>query len=178
MSFIYHIVPSNFTGNTLYPLNQLKIHLPEIYAEQVKKYTGREILTQYKIPLLNCLWNDVLHFSPVHPKQIRNAFVNVGFTWNPRSWFSLNPIHSGFNSENAVIFLSTPRPFGNFNIPETDFIPFSQEQLKKVMELPDTTLEYLKFAKNNRQRPFMFNHIPHILYLGIIDISYMEIINY
>lgn len=55
MSHIYHTVPKNLIGNTLYPLNKLKIYLPEVYSNQVKKYFGREVLMQIKIDILDCL---------------------------------------------------------------------------------------------------------------------------
>jgi hypothetical protein len=123
------MVPKNFTGSILYSLNQLKTRLPEIYAIQVQKYTGREILMQCKIPLLNCLWNDVLHFSPVHPNKIREAFVSAEFEWTVRPWFAISPVNYDFSPENAVIFLNTPpedpTQLSSFDFPETDFIPFS-----------------------------------------------------
>lgn len=183
MSLIYHMIPRNFIGNILYPLNQLKTRLPEIYTVQAQKYVGREILMQRKIPLLDCLWNDVLHFSPVYPRKIRDALVSVEFQWNVRPWFAVNPINSGFCRENAVIFLNTPpddpTQFGNFDFPEADFIPFSPEQLEKLveMEVPSATLEYLQFAKNNGERPVLFNYVPHVFYQGAIDISDVEIVS-
>ena len=183
MSIIYHMIPQNFMGNTLHPLNQLKTHLPDIYAAQARKYVGREVLMQRKVPLLDCLWNDVLHFSPMYPSKIRDALISVGFRWNTRPWFAVDPINSGFGSENAVIFLNTPpedpTALGNFDFPKTDFISFSSKQLEKLakMEVPGATLEYLRFAKNNGDRPVLFNYIPHILYRGAIDVSNVETVN-
>ena len=180
---LYHMIPKNFTGNTLYPLNQLKTYLPDIYATQAQKYIGREVLMQCRVPLLDCLWNDVLHFSPVHPSKIRDALVSVGFKWNIRPWFAVNPINSGFGSENAVIFLNTPpedpTAFGNFNFSKADFLFFSLEQLEKLakMEVPEATLKYLRFAKNNDERPVLFNHVPHVFYRGTIDVSNVEVVN-
>ncbi len=31
---------------------------------------------EQRIPILNCLWNDVLHFSPVHPAKIKQAMTS------------------------------------------------------------------------------------------------------
>lgn len=182
MTRVYHMMPKNFTGNTLYPLNQLKTHLPEIYTAQAQKYLGREVLMQRKVPLLNCLWNDVLHFSPLHPSKIRDALMSTGFKWNARPWFAVNPVNSGFGAENAVIFLRTPpedpTAFGNFDLPDADFIPFSLEQLELTRrEVPIATLEYLEFAKNNGERPVLFNYVPHILYRGAINVSDVEVVS-
>lgn len=44
------------------------------------------------------------------------------------------------------------------------------------MEVPVATLEYLEFAKSNGERPVLFNHVPHIFYRGIIDISEVQAI--
>ena len=42
MVYLYHRVPENLIGETLYPLNELKTLYPDVYAEHVKKYEGRE----------------------------------------------------------------------------------------------------------------------------------------
>lgn len=78
-NYLYHKVPPDFVGPILYPLNRLKQRLPDVYARQVKKYQGREAVLKRRIPHLNCLWNDVLHFSPVHPTQCRAALQAAGF---------------------------------------------------------------------------------------------------
>ena len=182
MSRIYHMMPRNFTGDVLYSLNKLKTHLPEIYAAQAQKYSGREVLMQTKIPLLGCLWNDVLHFSSVHPSKIRDAFINAGFGWRARLWFAIEPSSSGFVQENAVIFLNTPSKnptqLSDFNFPITEFMPFSPKQLGKLTELPEATSEYLKFAKEAGEQPFLFNYVPHILYRGEMNVSSVEIVDY
>ena len=70
MMYLYHSVPRNLHGNILYPLNALTEKHPEIFEQQVSKYVGREHITQQRIPVIDCLWNDVLHFSAVNPKEI------------------------------------------------------------------------------------------------------------
>ena len=67
MTFLYHRVPANMQGDFLSPLNQLKDIYPEAYAEAVKKYEGREFLMNVGIPTLDCLWNDFLFLTAVHP---------------------------------------------------------------------------------------------------------------
>ncbi|MBK8551651.1 MAG: hypothetical protein IPL53_11555 [Ignavibacteria bacterium] len=70
MNYLYHRVPKNLRGNVLYPLNTLKEIHPDLYEQQASKYAGREHITCQIIPILNCLWNDVLHFSAVNPEEI------------------------------------------------------------------------------------------------------------
>lgn len=175
------MVPKNLTGDTLYPLNKLKIYFPDIYQTQVQKYLGREKLMQYQLPLLNCLWNDVLHFSPIHPSQIRNAFLNAGLNWQPRQWFIVNSQNSIFLQSQAIIFVNNPPletpQWGEFKFTATDFIPFSDERLNSLTTIPIATVNYLKLAKQIGEQPFIFRHVSHILYKGSINVCDLEIIN-
>jgi len=58
---LYHRVPADLKGHILYPLNQLKSIYPSLYDTKATTYQGREAVMQARIPLLNCLWNDVPH---------------------------------------------------------------------------------------------------------------------
>ena len=89
----------------MYPLNQLKNIYPKVYASRVKNYAGRKWLMGMRFPLLDCLWNDVLHFSPVHPAKIHEVRVAAEFPRRARAYFEVNPTEMGFNPENAVIWL-------------------------------------------------------------------------
>lgn len=77
MPVVYHRYPEGLQGSYLHPLNKLRTKLPELYRREVQKYTGREHLMQQRVPLLECLWNDVLHFSPVHREQVAAAYQGV-----------------------------------------------------------------------------------------------------
>ncbi len=68
--FVYHRVPANLTGDRLYPLNTLQHLHPEIAEAHRAKYQGREWLLETRIPPLDCLFNDALMFSPVHPARL------------------------------------------------------------------------------------------------------------
>ena len=50
MRMLYHRLPDNFIGDTLYPLSQLKHVLPDVYAEQVKKYQGENSFSGNRSP--------------------------------------------------------------------------------------------------------------------------------
>ncbi|HID53593.1 MAG TPA: hypothetical protein EYP41_16365 [Anaerolineae bacterium] len=176
MNYIYHIVPKKFTGSILYPLNQLKHKYPELYAAHVKKYEGREILLEREIPMLNCLWNDVLHFSPVHPAKICQALWEAGFQPSIFQVYKIDPDAFGFNFQNTVIYLSPPRKKGDFSVRETDFERYSQQKLAQISDVPPATIAYFKQAKKRGERPFLFNHVPHILYRGIINTNKAKII--
>ncbi len=75
--FVYHRVPDSLAGEFLCPLNMLRDTQPELYAQHIRKYEGREFVLSQTVPNLGCLWNDVLHFSPVHPKLIVEAMSKL-----------------------------------------------------------------------------------------------------
>jgi hypothetical protein len=177
MTFLYHLVPQPLIGDTLYPLNALKHHAPEAYTAHLKKYRGREVLLERTIPLLNCLWNDVLHFSPVHPAAIRDALLQVGFDWRPRDWFVVDPSSIGMTAHNSAIFSYPQRARGDFTLPASAFQPFSAAVLNDLEDLPSATRAYYHEAKAHTERPFLFHLIAHILYRGSIALEQMQTIN-
>jgi hypothetical protein len=77
--YVYHRVPPDLRGTVLYPLNRLADVHPDLYEELQQNYATRRDIAALRIPPLgNCLWNDVLHFSPVHPARIQAALADAG----------------------------------------------------------------------------------------------------
>lgn len=79
LEYIYHAVPEMMSGETLYPLNTLRKIYPEAYEYAVRKYDWRRDYLELTIPKLDCLWNDVLHFSMIHPHEIFKEFEAAGY---------------------------------------------------------------------------------------------------
>ncbi len=171
MAGLYHLVPDNLSGWIHYPLYELNDHIPRLYTAHRRKYEGRETLLERRIPFLECIWNDVLHLSPVHPARIRKALVQAGFNTQPQKWFE-NPVaQAGFNPDNSVIYLHPGREKGNFSISKADFERFDQAKLAGITEVPKATRKYFQMASAKGERPFLFNFIPHILSKGNLPIS-------
>ncbi|MFW5748864.1 MAG: hypothetical protein ACOCYT_04540 [Chloroflexota bacterium] len=169
---IYHVVPTEFIGSTLYPLNALPDSLPQIYAEQVAKYRGRPELLSLRIPYLDCQWNDVLHFSPVHPARLRDALTGAGFDWKVFDWFEVDPLACGIDHTNAVIYTFPAHMEGrDFSVSPDDFVPFSTEVLEMLNSIPKATTDYFNYVKAHDERPFLFNFVPHVLYHGTLNVS-------
>ncbi|MBE7383867.1 MAG: hypothetical protein F6J95_020930 [Leptolyngbya sp. SIO1E4] len=177
MNYLYHRVPPNLTGSILYPLNTLKQKLPALYVAHAKKYLGRESLTQQIIPPLGCLWNDVLHFSPVHPNLIREALISAGFTPTTMQWFQVNPMTMNFNSQNTAIYLSPPKKYRDFTKSAEAFRPFNYASLPALSKLPEATLTYYQMSQKQGDSPLLFHRIPHILYQGELHLKDMTIIS-
>ncbi len=175
-NFVYHRVVENMSGKILYPLNQLKETHPEIYLQHLKKYTGREQILEVKIPTLNCLWNDVIHFTAVSPYELLDNLKKGGMkddsiVWS--KWYKI-PI-SLLNPENTTVCLYR-RDVGL--IPSSkDFSNFDPEKMETYRQVPKETIEYYKEQFSNGKRPLMFHLVPHILYKGTIDTTDLEIID-
>lgn len=176
MNYIYHLVPKNFTGTVLYPLNELMKHHPEVYTTHIKKYEGRQVLLERKIPILNCLWNDVLHFSPVHPQKIRAALFEAGFEIKTLQWFEINPESIGINTQNTMIYLSPKREQGDFSVQVKDFELYEPKKLAEMSDIPAETMAHFKEAKEKKEQPFLFNHIPHVLFRGMLETENVKVI--
>ena len=179
MSYLYHRKTLGLEGNILYPLNELKTLKPHIYEKAVRKYKGREILLTRKVPILDCLWNDVLHFSPVHPAKIFAKFdemIGGKFLEKPLQFFEVNPTAMGFNADNAVIYLHTPRKKGDFTIPKSDFIPFNTELLADYQEIPKATIAHYQETIPNKKQAWLYLFVPHILYKGTLEVEKLKVI--
>lgn len=154
--YIYHRVVDNMQGNILYPLNQLKNIYPEAYVSHLKKYEKREHLLSTKIPILNCLWNDVLHFTAIHPKILFENLEKSGFkaeelVW--KRWFEI-PIEA-LETENTIVCLYR-RDISV--IPQArDFHRFDPSKFSEYATVPPETIEYYKRQKADGARPLFFS---------------------
>lgn len=167
MQSLYHFVPENMRGDTLYPLNELEDVYPEIYERQKNKYEGREFVTQREIPYLNCLWNDVLHLTAVHPKEIKKE-LGSSKTFQA---FVIDP-HQ-LEPSNTVVYLCQQK---GRELSENDFKPYNPNEIDKYSDLPKETKEYYKRMQEADKRPLMFVRVPHILYQGSINTSDLEVV--
>lgn len=163
------------TGGVLYPLNTLQTIYPDIYHAHKTKYEGREEMMGFIIPRLNCLWNDVLHFSAVHPKEVKDAIAQAG----GRSDYTLSCYEIDSNQlelDKVVVYLySTPNINLNMTT-ESEFVSFDPKDIEKYSHLPKETIEYYAESYRNKRKPLPFHRVPHILYKGSVDIKNCPII--
>lgn len=167
MNFLYHQVPKNMEGEILYPLNELRAAEPELYAEHAKKYVGREKVMEQTIPLLNCLWNDVLHLTAVHPQTLKNALIEAGGDTEMHiTCYQIDPF--ALNTENTIVYLYSS-PFGEQST--DDYVPFIPDDIEKYSTISKETKQYYReeYAKGNK--PLKFHMVPHVLYRGSITIT-------
>jgi len=174
MEYLYHRVPKNMDGSILYPLNALKNSHPEIYAEHVKKYEGREQLLTAEIQSLKCLWNDVLHFTAVSPQELKvnlaKAGIEIGIV---QDWYKV-PV-SIIQGENSIAFVYRRDQSVIPNLKEYE--TFDPEKMEVYRKVPEETIEYYKERNASGKRPLLFHIVPHILYKGSIDTKNLEIVS-
>jgi hypothetical protein len=160
-------------GDILYPLNELKGIYPNIYAEAIEKYTGRESVMEQRIPRLDCLWNDVVHLSAVHPKVVDDALIELGSHLPARRFFVIDS-HS-LENEKTIVYLYQHHTRAE-KLTLTNFTKYDPNDLEKLAVLPEETKSYYKEALARGERPLFWHRVPHILYKGSIDIRDCEVI--
>jgi len=170
MPYLYHRVPWNLEGSVLYPLNTLKDTHPEIHDHHIRKYEGREHVLESRIPSLNCMWNDVLFFTAVHPSLLRKAWEEIGIKLpEPFRFFEIDA--QSFEPSDATVWL-----FERGKDDMTGYRSFEADSVEDYSQLPPETLEYYREQHTQGLRPFLFIFVPHILYRGSVDISSARII--
>jgi len=159
-------------GSILYPLNVLKQIHPEIYSEHVKKYDERQHLLTREIPILNCLWNDVLHFTVISPEDVKNNLEKAGFYYEPMSWYKI-PVGSVEQDKCIALTYHIDRETG---IETKEYQRFDHTKMDLYRIILPETIEYYIRKKKDGADPLLFHLVPHILYRGNIDIGNTEII--
>jgi len=155
-------------GDALYPLNVLKEAYPELYAQYVKKYEGRERVMDQFIPTLGCLWNDVLHLSAVPPQVVKNALMEAGRQSDLKmACYEIDP-HL-LDPEKATVYLHVAS--GADKMKENNFASFNPDEVGKYSFLPQETKDYYKEIYSKGGKPLVFHKVVHILYKGSINIK-------
>jgi hypothetical protein len=171
MTCVYHAIPRNMSGTVLYPLNELRDINNALYQEHAEKYRGRERVMRRRIHLLdNCLWNDVLFLTAVHPAQFRKAFESVGYA-QPRPFraYEINLAELDQSRMAVITKMQMNEPLV--------YEPFDQLKLNQYSTIPQATFDYWREEKAAGQgRPFLYLHIPHILYRGTLDTTTASIV--
>jgi hypothetical protein len=169
MNYIYHLVPKEMSGEVLFPLNTLKETEPDLYEKESAKYVGREQIMQDKLPILNCLWNDVLHLSAVHPSLVKEALLEAGRTKSFHSEFYEIDPHL-LDPENTIVYLYKNNKRGD-KLKEDNFAKYNPDDIAQYSAMPTETKDYYKEMYMQGKNPLLFHKIPHILYRGSLDVS-------
>jgi hypothetical protein len=171
MNYIYRGTPQSMHGNKLIPLNAMGHEMDKIRSEHTAKYKGRETIMQQKIPLLNCLWNDVVQFLPLHPQTVFELQKQLKLIPSvPKYKFFEIDIKSLDPGKTVVFFKTAP---GEENVTVKWLNDVDIGSLQKI---PAATRSYYESLIGSGGLPFNYQFIPHILYKGEVDISKCNII--
>ena len=180
--FVYHMVPAEMIGEKLIPLNTLKGIHPHLYEKYTEKYFNhpeRPKLLIQQVPKLDCLWNDMLHFLPLHPHHVYKALKSLNINVKTKLPFYKIPIERLQENQNAIYLYSKD----TFKGPAADLLAeeirlLNIEDYREMTQIPSETVEYFSLEKD-KGRPFgMFHFIPHFLSLGEVDIQGIDIITW
>jgi hypothetical protein len=171
--YLYHMIPEDMQGNILHPLNSLKKVNPELYLSKAEKYNSRNNFMEQFIPTLECLWNDVLHFSAINPAELKQSLVEAGMNPIEMKFYQIDP--DLLNPKQTTIFLYQEKTSEDkMNL--ENFEEYDPEELEKHSTLSQATKDYYKKEYGKGEKPLLFVGVPHILHKGSIDISELQII--
>ena len=166
-ALLYHVRPDPLLGSVLYPLNELRDRHPDAFARARAKYEGREQVLNMRVPLLDCLWNDVLHLSPVHPAELVEALETAGATADRRRFLEIDAAR--LEPTRTVVFLNSTDREHRFD--EGQWAWFDPDVVGRIGRLPQATRDYYGECAREGTRPFLFAHVPHILYRGSLELT-------
>jgi len=146
-----------------------------MYEVHVRKYSERPHLLEERIPVLgNCLWNDVLFLSAVHPQQLRDASEKVGFRL-PESFRSFEIDPHLLDPDKTAVWLFRERFQSKYIVPG-NYARFDPDDIASYADIGERTLNYYREEVAAGRNPFLFIYVPHILYKGTLDVSAMRIV--
>ncbi len=169
---LYHGVPKRMMGTKLYPLNELKNVHSELSAEYYEKYSGREEVTRQVIPILNCLWNDVIFFIPIPPDAINFARESHGLLPIEQEWFVVDS--KTLNQSNLLLFRHRPQWTIDAELEKDEYTKLddlSVVQEAEVQMVPECAIWAMKkFGRKS----MLFGYMPHVLFRGTIETENLE----
>ena len=153
------------------PLSGMQHAHPDLYAKYRVSYEDREEIMQRKIPLLDCLWNDVVQFLPLHPRKVFELQVEIGLIpeIQPHKFYEINL--NQLEPQKTVVFFKTEPGEENIEVKWLKDVDFTALQ-----DIPKATRDYFKSLVGKAEEPFNYQFIPHVLYGGNLDVSNTKLI--
>lgn len=178
MGLLYHGRRLDFRGQTLYPLNHLKLVYPDLYEREQAKYRRREAVPGFRIPGTCLTWADVVALSPIHPSRLTAVWSSVGM---PTSRLTKQTIFAipleRVASQQCIWFRnrSSARPRSAARVAvepaQDDYELFDPAKYRELTKVPTSYYEYVWLQQSLGHRAYLFATIPHIFVAGPIDVS-------
>lgn len=159
-------------GSELIPLNIMLEVDAELRAKYLEKYKGREEILERKIPLLDCLWNEVVQLLPLHPKQLFTLQQQLGIVAEIPDYKYFQIDVSKLDPAKTVVYFKTAPGEENVTVKW-----LSEVNLDDLQSIPPATENYYKGMVGTGEPVFNYQFVPHVVYGGTIDVSGAEIIS-
>ena len=163
---LYHLVPEDVRGDTLHPLGELRVRFPDVYERAWRKYADREHVPSQPVPILGCRWMDVLHLTPVHPVELKEALEPLGLEY-PRRFYEVDPLL--LDPDRTVIFAQPIDDPRSNRFSPAHWHRYDGELVRRHRELPQATKAYYRAQVAAGRRPLLFPGVAHVLYRGSLD---------
>ena len=139
-----------------------------------RKYAGREVLLELRIPVLDVLWNDALHLSSFHPSQLAAAWRSAGLppvVWD-EEFFEI-PLDR-VPAERAVVFEAGV--LAADSLAAADVVPFDAAAFRNPDEPPPAYHEFLRQRRESGRPARPFAYLPHVLVAAPIDVAAVRLV--
>ena len=171
MTYVYHGLPEDMKGDVLIPLSQMHATDPELRDKYLEKYEGREEILQRKIPLLDCLWNDVVQLLPLHPKKVFECQMELGLIAELPDYKYFEVDLQQLDPEKTVVYFKTAPGEENVTVKWLKDV-----KLEELQEVPLATRRYYESLMGKDKPVFNYQFVPHIVYRGAVDVSTSHVV--
>ena len=172
MTYFYHGIPEEMKGNSLIPLNEMMSVDPELRAKYLEKYKGREEILERKLPLLDCLWNDVVQLLPLHPRQLFELQKELGLITEIPDYKYYQIDTSTLNPSQTVVYFKTAPGEENVTVKWLEDV-----NLEELQGIPQATRKYYESMVGTGEPVFNYQFVPHVVYRGTVDVSSAQVIH-
>lgn len=164
---LYHRLPPNMEGTKLIPLNEQRNLFPGLYKAAVQKYVDRMSVMEQTIPHFECLWNDVLFLSPVHPQIMNNARRLYKVPTPERRWFEIDS--DLLEQDNLLLYRHRPKWLVDMEPEKDEYEAFTKLDKEEKGSLATLQEAGIWSIRKWREEALYWGFVPHILYRGHIE---------
>ncbi len=170
--YFYHGIPEDMKGSELIPLNKMLEVDPELRAQYLEKYKGREEVLERKILLLDCLWNDVVQLLPLHPRQLFELQKEFGLIPEIPDYRYYQIDATTLDPSQTVVYFKTAPGEENVTVKWLEDV-----NLEELQGIPEATRRYYESMVGTGEPVFNYQFVPHVVYRGTINVSTAQVIH-
>lgn len=172
MTYLYHGVPEKMEGTQLIPLNEMFKSHTDLYEQYMDKYKGREEILERRIPLLDCLWNDVVQLLPLHPRALFELQQKLGLIEEIPNYEYFQVDSGKLESDKTVVYFKTAPGEEHVTVKWLKDV-----DLDELQTIPPATVQYYESLVGKNEPVFNYQFVPHIVYKGNVTVSKSETIH-